>query len=196
MASGEKPLSETIDCGGTQVSLVPFEPGCRAAVAAFAAGLAPHDLLFLSRDIQNPKVVEAWLQSIADGDIDSLVAFDADAVVGTTAIVRDPHSWSAHVADVRLLIAASMRGKGLGRALLERAIRRAVELGATKLTARMTPDQRGAITLFEEAGFRGEALLRDHVRGPDGALHDLAILSLDVARHAGQHAMTGVDSAF
>jgi RimJ/RimL family protein N-acetyltransferase len=196
MASGEEPLTDTIDCGGVEVRLAPFDPACRSAVEAFAADLAPHDLLFLSRNIQHPKVVEAWLHSIADGEIESLIAFDGDAVVGTTAIVRDPHSWSAHVADIRLLIAASMRGKGLGRALLERAIRRAVELGATKLTARMTPDQRGAITLFEEAGFRGEALLRDHVRGPDGRLHDLAILSLDVARHAGQHAMTGVDNAF
>ena len=75
-----------------------------------------------------------------------------------------------------------MRGKGLGRALLEASITLAREAGSTKLMARMTPDQRGAITLFEESGFRGEAMLRDHVQGRDGALHDLAILSLDVGR--------------
>jgi len=85
-----------------------------------------------------------------------------------------------------------MRGKGLGRALLEASIRLAVEGGATKLLARMTPDQRGAITLFEESGFRGEAMLRDHVQDRSGALHDLAILSMIVARaNAAQHVFHG-----
>ena len=70
--------------------------------------------------------------------------------------------------------------QGVGRALLEVAIDQSIGQGAAKLTARMTPDQRGAITLFEETGFRGEALLRDQVRDTDGKPHDLAILSLDV----------------
>ena len=48
--------------------------------------------------------------------------------------------------------------------------------------ARMTPDQKAAITVFEECGFRAEALLRDHVRDADGALHDLVFLALDLAR--------------
>ena len=103
-------------------------------------------------------------------------------VVGTTAVVIDPLSWSAHVAELRVLVAPAMRGKGLGRTLLEATMTIARERGATKLTARMTPDQRGAITLFEEAGFRGEAMLRDHVRGRDGQVHDLAVLSLDIGR--------------
>lgn len=181
--------------GGVEVTLYPFSPAHRDAVATFAGGLEPHDLLFLSRNIQHPKVLDAWLDAIGEGEIDSEIALVANTVVGTTAIVRDPHSWSAHVADIRLLTAPAMRGKGLGRVLLESSIKRAVEAGATKLTARMTPDQRGAITLFEEAGFRGEAMLRDHVRGPDGALHDLAILSLDVDRFAAQREMTGLSDA-
>jgi hypothetical protein len=43
----------------------------------------------------------------------------------------------------------------------------------------MTPDQKGAITLFEESGFRAEALLRDHVRDSEGQAHDLALFYLD-----------------
>jgi hypothetical protein len=58
--------------------------------------------------------------------------------------------------------------------------------------ARMTPDQRGAIALFEEMGFRGEAMLRDHVRDREGKVHDLAILSLDVARMEAQHGAFGL----
>jgi L-amino acid N-acyltransferase YncA len=184
-------MTTTMDCDGTWVSIRPFARADAAGVAEFAASLPEHDLLFLSRDIKHARVIEAWTDALAAGEIESLVATADDVVVATTAIVRDALGWSPHVAEIRLLVSPTMRGKGLGRALLDANIDLAREAGATKLTARMTPDQRGAITLFEEAGFRGEAMLRDHVKGRDGTLHDLAILSLDVARsHAKRGALT------
>lgn len=157
-----------------------------AAVRAFVARLPLHDLLFLDRDIREPKVLAAWRRALADGSVHSLVALVDDEIVAATAVIRDPLSWSAHVADIRLLVLPNWRGKGVGRALLEASIDHAIGGGATKLTARMTPDQRGAITLFEEAGFRGEALLRDQVRDAHDEPHDIAIVSLDVARHQSQ----------
>ncbi len=182
-----------INCGGVAIRLAPFTPEHFDAVMAFADGLPAHDLLFLSRNIQHKRVTQAWVDAIAAGEIETLLAFDGDVVVGTTAVVRDPLGWSAHVADIRLLIAPQMRGKGLGRAMLELAMKAAVTAGASKLMARMTPDQRGAITLFEDCGFRGEAMLRDQVRSGDGQLHDIVILSLDVGRKAAQHAIAGME---
>ncbi|MBK7284685.1 MAG: GNAT family N-acetyltransferase [Sphingomonadales bacterium] len=177
------------------LTLVHFGAAHLGAVKAFAQSLPAHDLLFLSRDIKQPKVISAWLNSIADGEISSLVAMEGDKVVGTTAIVRDPLGWSAHVAELRILISEEMRGKGLGRILLQHCFVAAIENGAEKLMARMTPDQRGAISLFEEMGFRGEAMLRDHVRDSEGKVHDLAILSLDVARAEAQHGAFGFNDA-
>lgn len=153
-----------------------------AALTRFVGKVPPHDLLFVDRDIRVPKVLAAWRGAIARGEVYSLVATVDGDVVATTAIVRDPLSWSAHVAELRMMVLPDWRGRGTGRALLQASIARAVADGATKLTARMTSDQRGAITLFEEAGFRAEALLADHVRAPDGKLHDIAILSMDVAK--------------
>ena len=162
-------------------TIAPMGDADEAAIARFVAKIPLHDLLFLDRDIREPKVRAAWRDGIAHGSVHSLIAVADGEVVATTAVIRDPLSWSAHVAEVRCLVLPEWRGKGIGRSLLEASIEQAVADGAVKLTARMTPDQRGAITLFEETGFRGEALLRDHVRGPDGQPHDLAILSLDVA---------------
>lgn len=181
----------TVDCGGAPIVLTPFEAVHLGAVRSFAQSLPEHDLLFLARDIQHPKVISAWIHSIADGEISSLVALDGDKVVGTTAIVRDPLGWSAHVAELRILISEDMRGKGLGRILLQHCFADAIDNGAEKLMARMTPDQRGAIALFEEMGFRGEAMLRDHVHDREGKVYDLAILSLDVARVGAQHGAFG-----
>jgi len=168
-----------------------FETGDRPALESFVHALPPHDLLFLSRDLRQPKVVAAWLQRAAEGEIDSLVAISGGEIVATTASVRDPLGWSPHVCEIRLLVLPEWRGQGLGRTLLERCVDAAIAKGASKLVARMTPDQAGAITLFEETGFRGEALLRDHVRDDAGQLHDLAILALDPARRAASEAAYG-----
>lgn len=168
-----------------------FTAADRAALAEFAAALPPHDLLFLARDLRQPKVIDAWLAATQSGEIASLVALDGARIVAATANITDRLSWSPHVCEIRLLVLPGQRGHGLGRTLLERSIDAAVASGATRLVARMTPDQTGAITLFEESGFRAEALLRDHVRDADGATHDLAILALDPAREAAKLAAFG-----
>ena len=162
------------------------------ALETFVGKVPVHDLLFLDRDIRQPRVLAAWRRAIEGGAVHSLVALVDDEIVATTAVIKDPLSWSAHVADVRLLVLPESRGKGVGRALLEASIEHAIAQGATKLTARMTPDQRGAITLFEESGFRGEALLRDQVRDTNGDLHDIAVLSLDVAREQSRTQALGI----
>lgn len=180
-------MTKSLTINGEAITIRPLTRADLPAVARFAAALPPHDLLFLSRDLQHARVIDAWMASVDAGDIESLVAITDDGtVMATTATVRDPLSWSAHVAELRLLVAPEARGQGLGRVLLEACIQLAVDGGATKLVARMTPDQTGAITMFEETGFRGEALLRDHVRGRDGEYHDLAILSFFPERAAGQ----------
>lgn len=171
----------------------PFRPGDRDAMLAFAKTLPSDDLLFLGRDLRVPRVVEAWLEAIAEGWIDSMVAEENGQVVGTAALVRDPLGWSAHVGEVRLLVAADRRAAGLGRDLLEAVFQIAPRRGIEKLSARMTTEQAGAVSLFESVGFRGEALLKDHVRGPDGRTHDLAILSYDIARGSARQRAFGMD---
>lgn len=162
------------------------------ALARLAAAVPPHDLLFLARDIRQPKVLEAWLRAEAAGSTASLIALSGNDVVATVARVSDPLSWSPHVAELRLLVAPDHRNKGLGRRLLEQAITAAVAAGASKIVARMTPDQVGAITLFEETGFRAEALLRSEVRDADGVDHDLAVLALNPDREIAIHGAFGL----
>jgi len=65
-----------------------------ADLKAFVASLPEHDLLFLSRDITNPKVVEAWITAISEGRVKSLVARENGAFVGCTAIVMHKLLWS------------------------------------------------------------------------------------------------------
>lgn len=164
-----------------------FTADDQPAMIAFAQQMPEHDLLFLGRDLKHPRVVAAWVEAMTAGYIDGLVAEEDGKLVGTAALVCDPLGWSAHVGEVRLLVAPSRRGAGVGRDLLEGIYVIARERRLAKLVANMTPDQIGSVMLFESLGFRAEALLRDHVRDSDGRPHDLAILSADIAREPAAH---------
>ncbi len=165
-------------------------------ISDFAAALPNTDLLFLNRNIQQPKVLDAWRESIVQGDIVSIAARRGAKVLGTTAVVRDRLSWSAHVGELRILILPEARDMGLGRELIQESFLIGLSLGLEKLTVRMTLDQESAIAVFEEMGFKNEALFRNHVKDNLGDKHDLLIMSHDVEGFASQMQAYGMDEAF
>ncbi len=184
-----------VDCGGTQIEIAHMTSGDRDAVVAFVAALPVHDLLFVPRDISHPKVIDAWMQALGSGEVASLIARDGNVVVGCTAIVTDPLSWSRHVGQMRVLVSPLVRGVGLGRALIQECFAQALDLGLKKLVAQMTTDQHAAIAVFEELSFRPESLLHQHVADREGRMHDLVVLSHDVDAVAMRHQLYGLDEA-
>ena len=166
-----------------------------AAVLDFARKLPTHDLLFLPRNISEPKVLSAWINEIEQGAITSLLAIKDDKVVGCGTLVRDLHSWSPHVGEIRMVVSLDARGQGVGRALSQETFALALGAGLEKLSAQMTVDQRAAIAVFESLGFKAEALLRDHVRDADGKTHDIVVLGHNVAQVRAQLEAYGVPGA-
>ena len=167
-----------------------------AAVLDFAQKLPTHDLLFLPRNISEPKVLSAWINEIERGAITSLLAVKQGQVVGCGTLVRDPHSWSPHVGELRMVVSLDVRGQGVGRALSQETFALALDAeGLEKLSVQMTVDQRAAIVLFESLGFKAEALLRDHVRDLDGKKHDIVVLGHNIAQFQAQLEAFGVPEA-
>ena len=166
-----------------------------AAVLAFAQKLPTHDLLFLPRNISQPKVLSAWINEIERGDISSLLAIRQAVVVGCGTLVRDPHSWSPHVGEIRMVVSLDVRGQGVGRALSQETFAIALGAGLEKLSVQMTVDQQAAIALFESLGFKAEALLHDHVRDVDGKKHDIVVLGHNVAQFQAQMEAYGLPGA-
>ena len=124
-----------------------------AAVLAFAQKLPVHDLLFIPRNISEPKVLSAWIKEIDRGGLVSLLAIKDGAVVGCGTIVRDLLSWSPHVGEIRMVVSKDVRGLGVGRALSQETFALALGSGLEKIVAQMTVDQTGAIALFESLGY-------------------------------------------
>lgn len=196
MSESRRTYPRTVAYQGGSVEIRPMSPADGPAVLAFARALPTHDLLFLPRDISQEKVLSAWIAELERGNFISFVAVSGAEVIGCAAIVQDPLSFSRHVGELRVVTSTAVRGKGVGRALIEDAFAAALSLGLEKLCAQMTADQHGAIQIFEELGFRAEGLLRNQVQEPGGAKHDIIILSHDVARVHSQLEAYGVTQAF
>jgi RimJ/RimL family protein N-acetyltransferase len=182
---GEDGDARKIAVDGLELVLRPMGAQDRDRMVEFARSLPWHDLLFLRREITDPRQVEAWLRDIEGGAVVTLLALDSDDPDGTLAgyatMHRNELRWSAHVAELRVLIAPAYRGRGLGRALTQEIFRLALERGVEKMVARMTVDQKGAIATFEGLGFKPEAVMRDHVKDAEGNPHDLVVMALSVA---------------
>src|SRR5262249_27834677 len=90
------------------------------------------------------------------------VVDDDGEVVGRLSLARDPHPASRHVADLGLMVAESHRRRGIGKALLERAVDWARESGVRKLELHGFPWNQPAIALYESFGFEREGYRKAH----------------------------------
>jgi GNAT superfamily N-acetyltransferase len=176
-----------------KVTLTILDDPTSEALATFSQGLNEEDLLFLSRDLREPKVLEAWKRDMERGNIFSVMASQDGKVLGTTAVLLDKQSWSAHVGELRILVLPEARNTGLGRILIQESFLMGLGLRLEKLTARMMLDQEGAINVFEEMGFKKEAMLLDHVKDSQGKKHDLLMLSHDVMSFDSLRQAYGID---
>jgi GNAT superfamily N-acetyltransferase len=187
------PLQVSTEAGDIELRMM--GPADEAAVLDFAQKLPAHDLLFLPRNISEPKVLAAWIKEIERGSIISLLAVKSGRVVGCGTIVRDALSWSPHVGEIRMVVSSDVRGLGVGRALSQETFALALGAGLEKLLVQMTVDQVGAIAIFEGLGFKAEALLHDHVRDVAGQKHDIVVLAHDVAKVRAQMEAYGLPGA-
>lgn len=158
------------------------------AVVRFFADIPAGDRTFFKETVTGADTVETWR---SDGDSDRFVAWDGDAVLGYVAVVPGV-GWSRHVGEVRLVVAAAARGRGLGRRLARHVVAHALERGLDKLVVEVVSDQVATIGLFTGIGFVPEALLEDHVRDDRGRVMDLIVLAHRGADSLAVLAATGI----
>lgn len=170
----------------------PLELDDAAAARAFFARIPEGDRRFFKEDVLDPAAVERWN---TDPRTRRLVAVtDEGEICGYEALVPGV-DWSAHVAELRVVVDPASRHEGVATQLVRRAILMALELGVSKLVVEVVADQDGAVALFRSLGFRPEALLRDHVKDRDGGEHDLMLLVHPIDENVSSMLTLGVDEA-
>lgn len=156
----------------------------RNPVLAFARSLAPEDLLFLRVDITDAAAVDGWIRNIEAGLSATLLAFDANGLIGYATVHRSPVPWMRRVGELRVNVGPAYRARGLGRILTSQIFDLARGLGLRKLMANMTTDQHGAQAAFRRLGFIPEALLADYVEDRNGIPRDLVMMSYEIGGHS------------
>lgn len=149
-------------------------------VVTFARALSKKDLMFLRRDITDPREVEQWVDGIENGTSVTVLACDNETLAGYATLHHNEALWTRHVGEIRTNVGADYRGMRLGSLLVEEMFQIARDLGLRKLTANMVADQKAARGAFERLGFHPEALLADHVLDSEGRTHDMLIMSFDM----------------
>jgi ribosomal protein S18 acetylase RimI-like enzyme len=144
-------------------------------LARFLARIPEGDRTFFKEDVDDPEVVASWARRGAARSL----ALDGEAVVGYVGVFP-LQAWSSHVGEVRVVVDPERRGRGIGRALAQHAVREALALGLEKMVVEVVADQEATIAMFRSLGFEPEALLADHVRDQRGEVHDLMILAHSV----------------
>jgi L-amino acid N-acyltransferase YncA len=177
------------------VQVRPMTPDDAAALHAFFLAIPEGDLLFLRRDVTDRAVIDGWARDVADGMTLTLLAERDGRVVGEASVHRSRVPWTAHVGEVRVVVDAEHRALGLGTALVQAIFLEALGLGLEKLVAEMTPDQKGAITVFQKLGFRIEGMMQNHVRDRAGQKRDLVVMAHEVHSGAEQLETLGVTEA-
>jgi RimJ/RimL family protein N-acetyltransferase len=102
-----------------------------------------------------------------------LVAEQDGEIVGTATFARAKPEKSRHVGSLGIALRRDVRGRGLGRAMMEVGIEWARSAGIRKLTLGVFASNRRAIRLYRRLGFVPEGRLRGQVllRGrPDDEL--------------------------
>ncbi len=156
------------------------EPADAAALVALATavGSEPQGWLLADshwRSVADERRYVRALRRHPDGAL--IVADDAGMIVGRLSLVRDPHPSSSHVADLGLMVAASHRRRGIGRALLAAAERWARGAAVSKLELHVFPHNEAAIALYEGFGYEREGYRRRHYRRPDGSYVDAVLMA-------------------
>jgi putative acetyltransferase len=154
---------------------------------AAAIGREPGDWLLTTERWRSVADERRYLKAVRrHADAAVFVAVDdADGtLVGRLSLARDPHPACSHVADLGLMVAASHRRRGIGRSLLDTAVRWARASGVRKLELHVFPWNEPAIRLYESFGFTREGVRRGHyVR--DGADVDALLMAFHLPSESG-----------
>jgi RimJ/RimL family protein N-acetyltransferase len=166
---------------GTEVTIRPMELSDRELLMDFFRRLPMDDRRYLRYDVTNPQFMETWATEVERRTVLRLLAFSGGQVIGKATLRQNAHSWTSHVAWMRLVTDPAFRQQGLGLNLAIEAFEYAVQRQVEKVVGEMAVGQEPARRIFEKLGFECEAVLKNHIKDLMGQKHDMMIFSHDLS---------------
>jgi acetyltransferase len=133
----------------------PAEPADKARLAEFFTHVSPADRRFrFLTPVQ--KVGKAQLENLVDVDHDrseNFLAFDGVKLIGTAMLAAHPEG---NRAEVAISLRSDYKARGIGWALLDHLARCARERGIKRIESVESRENRGALAVEMEMGFKAE----------------------------------------
>jgi GNAT superfamily N-acetyltransferase len=178
---GGYPKSITLAHGGT-VLVRPLQATDQAGLLSFFRGMPADDRWWLREDVGDPAVIRRWIADLDYERVLPLVAIADGVIVADATLHRRGFGARQNLAEVRMAVAPSYRGRGLAHALLGELAEIAQAAGLARLEAEIVARaQTGALEAVEQFGFTEVAVIQDHLISRAGELHDLIHLVYPLA---------------
>ncbi|HYU91871.1 MAG TPA: diaminopimelate decarboxylase [Actinomycetota bacterium] len=94
----------------------------------------------------------------------NLVAVAGGGIIGSISIQRDAHPAIRHTASIGMFVTSAWRGRGVGTALMDGAMRWARDAGVERVDLSVYPHNQAAIGLYRAFGFVEEGRLIRHAK--------------------------------
>ena len=148
---------------------------------AFFQGLPDSNRLFLQHNVSDPELIRKWTQRIDLEQVIPLVAEDTGQIVAMGTLHMSPYGWMQHVGQIRLAIAPTHRGVGLGTVVAHELVELAEDRNLEKLYANVIESDGVSLRMLQRLGFKVAAVLKDLVKDQSGKKQNLAIMMNDVS---------------
>jgi len=168
---------KTLSLNGVDYTLRPMQASDRDIIVRLAQVLPESDLAFVRRDITDAVAVDEWLQDNERGHSITLLVEEGERIIAYGSLQLDNFYWSRHIGEIRLLVAAQYRNRGLGQKIVRELLSLARESKLDKAIIYIASDDRGARRMLERMGWQAEAVLADWVMMRDGRTKDLLIMA-------------------
>jgi RimJ/RimL family protein N-acetyltransferase len=136
----------------------------RGFLTAYASVAAERRFIQTERITARPRAYRFRFRRSWNARGANLLAVDRGRVVGSLSIRRDDHPATWHVATLGMFVIASHRGRGIGTALMDEAMRWAREQRLERIELTVYPHNERAIALYRRFGFVEEGRLVRHAK--------------------------------
>jgi acetyltransferase len=162
---------------GARVLLRPLLPEDRQAMLDFFLPTPPEDRRFTRHNVNDPAVINSWMDRIEYEKVFPLIAVVKDRIVGE-ATLHFNEGPAKHRAELRIFLAKDFRKRGLGSKLIQAMIDLAKRRSLFIMECKVVAEQTELIKAMQRAGFKSVCVFEDFYMLPDNELRDVVYLVL------------------
>ncbi|BAT71007.1 conserved hypothetical protein [Thermosulfidibacter takaii ABI70S6] len=139
----------------------------------FLKDIKEEDLLLFKDNVHDYYLVKSWCENINLNRVVPIVAVSEEKIIGVGTLHLRKHGWEKKLGKIRISICAWGRGKGIGKAILEKLVEIARQKELKAILAEVVSLQEVALSTLRKFGFEEQGVIRNISRDHRGTPLDL-----------------------